>query len=500
MSNNEKKVNNKVKNTEKTKKDKDLRQSNLKLFSVASVVILIAIIVVANVLFENILGDALKFDFSLTGQNTVSQEAETFLKSIPDDQKVRIVGLMDEPSEIYGTPNQYIVPYLDQFAAKSNGKVTVEYINPAKYPSIIRELDPSGVFDLTADTYVVNVNNKNTTIDPMNCFTYDSEALKQGYYSPTSNIVEYTFVNAIKNLSSGYTSKAYFVTGLKNDDSIQLKTIFDGMGIETADLQSSDSFAIPDDCNLLILNGINADISEKIKIEMQDYIKKGGKVIVAVDYNTNNASESYKNLNEVLNLMDLNIDFDIAIERNEKYVTAMSNYGGIEALCNVEDDYVEYASTKLLQTMNPRPVRKYDYNKSYITTTPVLTTTNDAVKASNQAQPGQLNIAMYSTYTGTNTPPEFFVFGTMDFTSDYYIASHGYSDSNVQFIRSCVRSLLNTDADSIEIAPKALDDYSIDTTKATSSTVSTLIIVFMVVIPLGLVIFATIVYNKRKNL
>ena len=108
---------------------------------------------------------------------------------------------------------------------------------------------------------------------------------------------------------------------------------------------------------------------------------------------------------------------------------------------------------------------------------------------------------MYATYEGMSDPPCCYVFGTSDFTSDSYISSYGYNDANVQFIRNCIRDITGlNDYNNVQIQSKPLDDYSIDSTKVTSSNASVMTIVFMVVVPLALVVVAAVVYNKRKNL
>ncbi|MBR6484949.1 MAG: hypothetical protein IKT14_08005, partial [Clostridiales bacterium] len=112
---------------EKEKLEKDKRSKTLQMFSVASVIILIVIVLFVNIIFDVIIGDKLTFDFSATGQNSISQVTEDYLDSLPADTHVRIVGLMDRPVNLKDSPYEYIVPLLDDYQAKSNGKITVEY-------------------------------------------------------------------------------------------------------------------------------------------------------------------------------------------------------------------------------------------------------------------------------------------------------------------------------------------------------------------------------------
>ena len=94
-----------------------------------------------------------------------------------------------------------------------------------------------------------------------------------------------------------------------------------------------------------------------------------------------------------------------------------------------------------------------------------------------------------------------FVFGTLTFTSDTYLNEYGYNSYNADFFRGCVRELNDmNDAGSLNISTKLVDNYSIDSTKATASNATIILVIFMIIIPLALVSMAVIVYTKRKNL
>ena len=483
----------------------DNRQKYLKLYSVGTVLILLVIVFASNILFENILGKHLTFDLSLSNQNSLTKESSDFIASLPADANFRIVGLMDKPTSLNNSPMRYIVPLLDDYASKSNGRISVEYVNPETYPSILRELDPQNIYDLSSDKFAVCYQGRIITVEPYDCFTYDSSYSQQGYMVPTANAVEYTFTNAIANLASGITAKAYFVTGLQTDESVQLKHVLSSLGMEAEDLPVSNGFAIPDDCDLLILNNPQTDIPEPVEIALGEYIDNGGDFIVALSF-YNNVTESYSRLNNVLNKMNLNVDSYVLRENDPHYALDTT---GFASLIHSTDGYKEFASTDSFRASYARPVRAYDNPFSYITTEPVMTTSSTATAVivdpdngiSEFENENTYNVVMYSTYTGMTNPPQCFVFGTSDFTSDSYLSSYGYNDANVQFIRNCIKKVTGlNEYNNVFVYTKPLDDYSIDSAKVTSTNVSVMTVVFMVVIPLALVIVAVIIYNKRKNL
>lgn len=153
----------------------DTRSDKLKLYSIGSVVLLALIILLVNFLFDKIFGKALTFDFSDTAQNSISQESIDYLNSLPDGTNIRVIGLFNRPDNVSNTKYQYIVPLLDDYVKESDGKVTVEYIDPNEHPSIIQELDPTNSFDLASNSenFVVSYNGKIRMIAPIDCYSYD---------------------------------------------------------------------------------------------------------------------------------------------------------------------------------------------------------------------------------------------------------------------------------------------------------------------------------------
>lgn len=501
---NEKKGNNKVQT--------DVRAGKLKLFSISSFIILLVIVIAVNIIFglkinNTSIDDYLTYDMTATGQNSVSEVTINYLHSLPEGTHIRIVGLCDRPKNLRDTPYEYVVPLLDDYVSVSEGKVTVEYIDPTKYPSIIAELDPNGVYDLANATgYVVCCNGNVVQISPVDCFTYDNEYLQYGYYLPTSNIVEQKFTSAIVNLTQGYSYTAYFVRGLGEGSHDQLSNMLASMGIDSQDIMASDSFVVPSDCDLLIISGINSDITDSMIEAIKNYLSGGGKLIVAVNYYNTNVTESFTKLNMLLANYNINIGNSLVVENTPAYQINSDPYN---TLLDVASAYVDVAGgSTSLRNSYARPVTDADTPYTYISITPIMSTSPNATigifdqtngNIVQSAQSAKINIGMYATFTGTPTPPDVYVFGTLNFTSDEYISAFGYNDANVVFIRNTIRNMLAAD-DSVFVEGKALSDYSIDTTKVNGNTVTILTFVLVAIIPLAFVVAGVVVYNKRKNL
>ena len=499
-------------NKKELKAQTDVRAGKLKLFSVSSFIILLVIVLAVNIIFglkinNTSIDDYLTFDMSATGQNSVSEITTSYIRSLPSDTEIRIVGLFNRPTNLKDTPYEYLVPLLDDYESVSEGRITVEYLDPTTYPSIITELDPSGAYNLSSFSgYVVWSGGKLVEIAPVDCFTYDSEYMQYGYYYPTSNISEQKITSAIVNLTQGYSYKAYFVTGLGEGTHEQMTNILASLGIDSAEIRASGDFTVPSDCDLLIISGINSDITDSMALNIREYLSSGGKMIIAVNYYNTNVSESFPNLNNLLSYLNIRILNSLLVENDTGHQINSDPYN---TLVDVTDSFVDLAGGAYsLRNSYARPVTEADTPYSYITVTPILATSSNAAQCVydtvtgnlvQNAAAGQYYTGMYSTFTGTPIPPEVYVFGTMTFTDDDYISSFGFNDSNIVFIRNAVKNMLKAD-DSVYVEGKALSDYSIDTAKVNGNSVTVMTFVLVAIIPLSLVIAGVVVYNKRKNL
>lgn len=493
-----------------TNAQSDDRAGKLKLYSIGSVVLLIAIVLLSNILFDGIFGKALTFDFSDYNQNTISQESVDFLNSLSPDTHIRIVGLFERPDNVAETAYQCIIPLLDDYVKKSDGKITVEYVNMTEQPSIISQLDPSNSYDLSskANSYVIQYNGRIKIVDPYDCYSYDEESLAYyGQYVVIGNNTEFTFTNAMYNLTSDSAFKAYIITGLKEAGNVYITKILDAMSIDVTELPVSENFTVPDDCDLLILNGPNSDISEKMYVAMTDYLNRGGKLFVAVDYSLDNVSVRYERLNQLLNQININIDPVLISENSPGY--QLGGYS-VDSTVTATDDFKDYAGIPYLHSTYARSVREISSANTGAKASPVLVTSEKAsllevdsqgnVTADGSSSESQYNVAMYAVSSDVK-PARAFVFGTLNFSSDAYISSYGLNDSNVDFFRSCIRELASDKpVNALTITTKDVENYSLSPEKATGSYATAMLVVFMVVIPVILVAMAVIVYTKRKNL
>jgi len=485
-------------NKEKKRKSVDKRSRSLRLFSIGSVVFIIAILLVVNLLFDSVFSGKLSWDLTSMQVNSISDVSKGIVSKM--DKDVEIVGLF-ELSKDAETQYKDFVPVLKDYAAKSNGHITVRYVDPVKYPSIVTELDPNNTIAPTAGSFVIKSDNKIKLINPADCFTYDEQALYQtGSYVATSNNVEYNFTGAISYVTSDVVTKAYFTTNHKEAAHIQLNTLLSNNGIEVADVSTLEIKAIPDDCSLLIIDDPQSDISTPDIALLTNYLSSGGKLIVMTGFES--ANLTFPNLNEVLHTMNLNITNSRISENDMSYrieaTTGYMGYADIPAGTFAPTPY-----SKAILLAYSRAITIFDNPKSYIAVEPVITTSSSAVLEADgdptqTGVPGVLNIAMYSANSGGKAKSEAVVIGTTYLTSDEYIGQYSLNDQNVLFFSSIALKLVGT-TNSVQVDVKQIPNYTF-TSSPTANTQGFLSVVLIAVLPITFIVIGVVIYKKRKNM
>ncbi len=313
------------KENKKVTKVTNKRASSLKIFSVSSVVIFLAIVLVLNILLSLTIEDKAEIDLSAASQNSISDVSLDYIKSLPSDTNIRIVGLFDLTSPL-PTHLEYTVPMLENLAAKSDGKISVEYINPDNDPVVVKELDPNGVADLTKGMYAVSCSGKVRLFDPYNdCFVFDPSIRERyGVDYPLSNIAESTVMSTIVSVTSNSGFKVYYLTGLQEASHLYLDKIFASMNIETAELSVAEPFVVPNDCSLLIINNPAVDISENVQEGLRAYIRNNVRPVNIICslgiIDSENVFENYEHINNVLSEVNLSIANNCIIDNSLDYV------------------------------------------------------------------------------------------------------------------------------------------------------------------------------------
>lgn len=505
-----------MKKDNETKKDKavktnkkqqgrvvDKRNRSLKLISITSTILFIVLLLVFNIVFDSLLGSKLKWDWTPGGQYTIGDVSLEILSDL--EKEVEIVGLFDENTN---TRYQQILPMIDSYVSKSNGKVTARYIDPDRTPGILAEVDPDGYLQPEAGDFVVyckeTQKGKNVTYYDIFDVDYD-----QNYNTVLKGITaEQSFTGAIKYVVSEMTPVIYFTTGHDelnySENYSTLVTILKNNNYDVKELDLFGLEAVPEDCSVMVMAAPEKDVTTAERRLISDYLQKGGSLMFIADYN----NASFPELNQLL--VDYNMEISDQRLREGDIDHRFQDDAYVIRAIAPSSKVTESAVDGWTLVENARGMNELTNVKEWIEVEPVLTTSEEGFAETDgdpdqSSAPGKQNIALLCENSGfvdgdrVTQSAKIMLVGSSSIFSDSILQTFGNQLYNAGLFYYSIQWLANaSESESLYIQAKQPPSYAISKGSA-SVNVFTAVLV-MVLLPAALLIAALVVYRKRRHL
>lgn len=332
VDNNIKEVEQMTENAEKTTKDENQADDNEKLsdcvenksgrrqffknryfkkglFSALAVMMVLIIAIAANAL---ITWKDFSVDVTSNQLYTLSDQTKSIVKAL--DQEVTFYVINSE-SDVNGAYEKIFNEY-----KKLSSNIKIEYRDPDLYPNFTEEYvdDPESVSE---DSVIVVCGDKNRYISSDDFISY---SYSDGYsYSADSLQVEQLLTEAINYVISDETPVVYTLSGHSEQDlSSDVVSSFEGdnYAVETLSLLSAG--AVPDDCEILLINGPKTDITEEEKSQIESYMNNGGKMYVFLDASVEDLPQLYSLLEEY----NIGVEPGVVVETDSSMYTQYPIY------------------------------------------------------------------------------------------------------------------------------------------------------------------------------
>lgn len=482
----------------------DRRNRSLKRISIVSTILVIVVLLAFNILFDRLLGPILKWDWSAGEQYSVGDVTKEILASMEAD--VEIVGLFDENNDkTYGD----IRLLLDDYVRNSNGRVSLRYVDPDKTPAIIKEIDPDGYMNLAANMFAVHCPTTGKAKAVTRTDIFDYKINPQTYQSYLNGIIaEQSFTGAIKYVQSETTPVIYFTTG---HDELDYKTVYstlvsvmqyNNFEVKTLDLLSIDR--VPEDCSVIIMAEPTKDITTGESNLIGAYLRGGGSLLVLAGF----GNAEFPVLNGLLADFNLAISNDRIREGDDRYrhnndayqIRAIAPAGMISSSTVDGFTLVE----------NARAMNILSNVKSWVTTEPVLTTSDSGISeirgdVNQSSGAAKQTIAVLSENKGwydsqsITQSAKVILIGSSSMLSDTILQAYGNNIYNFGLFYYAVQWLSNAEGEG-DLIIEAKQPVSYYLTKGTPSAYNFSAALAFIVIPLGLLAVALVVYRRRKHL
>ena len=452
-------------------------------YTLAMTSIVIAIVIVFNMIVNLIPENKRQFDISSTNIYEISSKSKKIINNVDHDVTFYVLA---EKSNT----DKRIKTFINKYASLSD-KIHIKWIDPVLHPSALTK------YGTEENNIVISCKktNRTTTV------SFDDILVSSAsYYSTSSSASSFDgdgqLTSALNYVTSNKEYKAYYTSGHGESSlSSEVTSLLTKSRISASDLLLMTATSIPDDCDLLIIDGATSDFTkDEVKL-LSSYLKKGGKVVTLLAQ----TNKSMKNLYGLLKDYGLTVENGYIADTERSY---QGNYYYLIPNLSVSGDMASGISSNSVMMINSKGMTQSTPVRDSISTDAFMTTSSNgyAVTEKKQTQ-GTYVLGATSTESvkvknskGKKVTKEsrLTVFGSNMLIDEQITSSFSSLENLTLFTNSVTASLDN--ADNVSISPKSLEvSYN---TIAHPGPFSILVVF---VIPVGLIVGGFIVWFRRRR-
>jgi ABC-2 type transport system permease protein len=476
----------------------DIRKSfQQKKFRYGGYATLVTAVVLSIVLVLNLVVGQLDLKLDLTKDKlySLSEQSTSLIKELKSD--VKIIKLFTSANE-----NTGVKEIIDKYASGSN-KVTIETIDPDLHPEVINKYKKDAT-EINNGSIVVESGNKFKVIDAYELYNYSTDQ-STGQQSVQSLAVEQKITAALLYVTSDKNPVVYNLQGHSEVDvPANITSAFgnENYTVQTLNLLTTDWKPATGD--ILLINSPQRDFSSEEVTKVKDYLTKGGRALIFVDW----LKTDLPNLQSILTAYGVSISRNLILEANAS--NTIQNYPNYLVPNFGSHDILKPLTTSKVAvlTANAQPIMQEKLKKDTIKVEPLLTTSNKAyakissdIKTSEKESgdiSGPFNIAVAITdeldYNDTTKNPRIVLFSSTALMNEQLVSMS--KNGNVDLVMNSMNWLVDR-KDNISIRAK---DLSVETLVMTMSQQLTVSGIAVILIPLIVAIGGVIVWLRRRHL
>ena len=455
-------------------------------YTLAMTSIVIAIVIIFNMIVNLVPENMRQFDISSTNIYEISSKSEKIIKKVDDDVTFYVLAEKD-------STDKRIKTFINKYASLSS-KIHVKWIDPVLHPSALTK------YGTEENNIVISCKktNRKITVSFDDILVSDSSSY---YYSSSSSSASQfdgdgQLTSALNYVTSTKEYKAYYTSGHGESSlSSEVTSLLTKSRVSTSDLLLMTATSIPEDCDLLIIDGPTSDFTKEETKLLSSYLKKGGKVVTLLTQ----TNKSMKNLYGLLKDYGLTVESGYIADTERSY---QGNYYYLVPNLSVSGDMASGISSSSVMMINSKGMTQSTPVRDSISTDAFMTTSSNgyAVTEKKQTQ-GTYVLGATATESvkvknsnGKKVTKEsrLTVFGSNMLIDEQVTSSFSSLENLTLFTNSVTASLDN--ADNVSISPKSLEvSYN---TIAHPGPFSILVVF---VIPLGLIVGGFIVWFRRRR-
>ena len=222
-----------------------------------------------------------QIDISDTNIYEISSTSQKLLKNLDKDVSLYVIAEK-------GNTDDRIRTFITKYASLSS-RLRVEWIDPVLHPSALTK------YDTEKNSIVVSCK----ATDRQTSISFDDILVTESsYYNTSSSATKFDgdgqLTSAVDYVTNTKEYKAYYTSGHGETAlSSSVTDLMEKSRISVSELNLLTASSIPEDCDLLILNGPTSDLTKDEAKVLTTYLKKGGNVMSLLAYTDKSMTRLY---------------------------------------------------------------------------------------------------------------------------------------------------------------------------------------------------------------
>lgn len=472
--------------------------------AMAITALVIVMVIVLNIIIGLLVNRFPDLELDLTSNNSFALQDDTidYVSHLNDDVTVYILMEKDK-FESQGTYFVQAQKMLNKMASKSDGKMKIKYVDLTSNPSFTSNYPNVDWQSSSANNIVLVESGKQYKVLTLtDCFEYDEQTYNYyGTYSFTGTKIEQAVVTAILNVTTDDKVVVDMIKGNNEQDYSSLKSLLENNAYQVNDV----SLATGDfdkDAKVAIMYAPSVDLDEKIVEKLSTWLSNDGKYGRSLIYVPTADMGEMPNLDDFLKEWGMSIDRGYVFETDE---TALVNANSPYAFTVSYGDYYkdnlknskipvvvseshavnitdENTAHALLKTTNKAGVLPIDADKSW--------DYKDAITGNGE------NVAAEGVMTNEDKKSSrVVVFGSYVMFSDTIMQYNSFNNS--AYFMNVINTIADKEDVGITIESKSIDNTELGITDV--ATQNTMLVVFVIVIPIAILVAGFVFWLRRRN-
>lgn len=472
--------------------------------AMAITALVIVMVIVLNIIIGLLVNRFPDLELDLTSNNSFALQDDTidYVSHLNNDVTVYILMEKDK-FESQGTYFVQAQKMLNKMVSKSDGKMKIKYVDLTSNPSFTSNYPNVDWQSSSANNIVLVESGKQYKVLTLtDCFEYDEQTYNYyGTYSFTGTKIEQAVVTAILNVTTDDKVVVDMIKGNNEQDYSSLKSLLENNAYQVNDV----SLATGDfdkDAKVAIMYAPSVDLDEKIVEKLSTWLSNDGKYGRSLIYVPTADMGEMPNLDDFLKEWGMSIDRGYVFETDE---TALVNASSPYAFTVSYGDYYkdnlknskipvvvseshavnitdENTAHALLKTTDKAGVLPIDADKSW--------DYKDAITGNGE------NVAAEGVMTNEDKKSSrVVVFGSYIMFSDTIMKYNSFNNS--AYFMNVINTIADKEDVGITIESKSIDNTELGITDV--ATQNTMLVVFVIVIPIAILVAGFVFWLRRRN-